>query len=104
VLEAVVALVSMAATYGVGEADDLAALLSRYLPDTPPRTLASRHGGVRRPLLAGYCLRAALLRTSLDIKDTADPELVKEIADPKAGGDSSHGDVPPAVEIQRRLG
>ncbi len=89
VLDAVVALVRSAARQQAAEPAALASLLSRYLPENPPRTLASRHGGNRRALLSAYCLRAALLGKDLQLTDLADPELRKELTDSKSQRDTS---------------
>lgn len=88
VLEAIVALVRAAAVSQIQTPDVLASLLSRYLPETPPPTLRSRHGGDRDALMAAYSLRAALLGQPLLLTDLADPELRKKLTDSTTSADT----------------
>jgi len=88
VVEAIVALVRAAAVNHIQTPDVLASLLSRYLPETPPRSLWSRHGGNRDALMAAYSLRAALLGQQLSLTDLADAELRKKLTDSTGSADT----------------
>jgi hypothetical protein len=76
---AVTALVEAAYKLSFGTNDELIALLTRYLPASPPRGLSSRYGGPRFPLLRAYALRAALCNQQLNVIDLAHNELRKEL-------------------------
>ena len=85
---AVIALVEAAHKLSIGTADKLIALLTRYLPTSPPRSLSSRYDRQRFPLLRAYALRAALSNQSLDLIDLAHDELRKELENPKSYSES----------------
>lgn len=87
-IQAVTALVEAAYKLSVGTTDALAALLTRYLPASPPRGLSSRYGGLRFPLLRAYALRAALSGQSLNLIDLAHDELHKELVAAKPHSES----------------
>lgn len=87
-IQTVTALVEAARKLSVGTTDVLAALLTRYLPASPPRGLSSRYGGLRFPLLRAYSLRAALSGQSLNLIDLAHDELRKELEAPKPHSES----------------
>ena len=78
-LHAIAALVEAAYKQSVCKNDDLAALLTRYLPTAPPRHLFSRFGKSRFPLLHAYTLRAGLEGESMDLHDLAHPELREKL-------------------------
>lgn len=78
-IRAVTALVEAAHKLSVGTNDDLIALLTRYLPASPPRGFSSRYGKLRYPLLRAYALKAALSDQSLSLIDLAPDELRKEL-------------------------
>lgn len=78
-VRAVTALVETAHKLSVGATSALLAFLAHYLPASPPRGLASRHGGQRFPLLHAYALRAALSNQSLNLIDLAHDDLRKEL-------------------------
>jgi len=99
VLQAVTALVEAAYRWSVRGEEDLASLLTRYLPPSPPRGLSSRFGGSRGPFLRAYALRAALSRQSLNLIDLAHPELKKELEKK-----NSHHDTQDAQEFKAGIG
>ena len=76
---AVTALVEAAMEVSVCSHTDAAALLTRHLPETPPRGLAYRNSPLHSPLLRAYFLRAALAGQPLHINDVAHPELRSEL-------------------------
>lgn len=78
-LEAIAALVETAYKQSVCNNDDLAALLTRYLPTSPPSSLSSQFGGSRFPLLRAYTLRAGLNGRSLKLHELAHLELRKKL-------------------------
>lgn len=78
-LNAVIALVETALQQRVCTSDEAAAVLSRYLPDEPPRALSSRFTKARFPILRAYCLRSALKGQVLELRDLAHAELRVEI-------------------------
>ena len=86
--EAVSALVESASIYQLQNNDVLASVLQKYLPETPPRSLASRHSGERSLLLRAYSLQAALKGTNLQLIDLAHPELREKLDNGKTHGDS----------------
>ena len=87
-IQAVTALAEASHKLSVGNKDMLIAVLTRYLPSSPPRGLSSRHGGLRFPLLRAYALRAALGGQSLNLGDLAHEELRKELEHPKPHSES----------------
>lgn len=78
-LSAVTAMVETAYLHGLCNANAGKDLLERYLPETPPYGLASRHSGLRAPYMRAYALRAALAGIPLQLIDLATSELRKEI-------------------------
>lgn len=74
-VQAVTMLVEAVCRLFVGDREILAALLVRYLPDEPPRGIASRFDDTRLPLLRAYTLHAALVGRRLEAVDLAHPEL-----------------------------
>ncbi|MCX5720553.1 MAG: hypothetical protein NT179_00795 [Nitrospirae bacterium] len=88
VIRAVTALVEAAHKLSIGTTDELIALLTRYLPASPPRGLSSRHGQQRFPLLRAFALRAELGRQSIQLIDLAHDELRKELGTQKSHSDS----------------
>jgi hypothetical protein len=78
-LNAVTALVEASLQNAVCSGDEAAAVLSRYLPSEPPRSLSSRFTKSRFPLLRAYCLRAVLQNQVLELRDLAHPELRAEM-------------------------
>ncbi len=81
-------LITAAYRLGICTKDAAMAILARYLPDEPPRGLASRHGGSRFSYLRAYSLRAAFLGKELKLSDLAYPELRKELDEKKSYQDS----------------
>jgi len=79
VLDAVTALVEGALKLSVCTHAAAAELLTRYLPDSPPRGLSSRFSSSRFPLLRAYCLRAGLEHQPLELIDLAHQELRAEL-------------------------
>lgn len=78
-LSAVTAMVETAYLHGLCDADAGKNLLQRYLPETPPYGLASRHSGFRALYMRAYALHAALAGKPLQLIDLATEELRKEI-------------------------
>jgi len=74
-LAAVVAVVESAIELPGFDQGELIQILTRYLPDSPPRGLSSRYGRSRFTLLRVYALRAALTNQVIGINDLAYPEL-----------------------------
>lgn len=87
-LSAVTAMVEVSYLHGLCDADAGKDLLERYLPDTPPYVLASRHSGVRAPYMRAYALRAVLAGEPLQLIDLATAELRKEIEEEKRYSES----------------
>ncbi len=87
-IRAVTALAEAAYKLSVGTKDELIALLTRYLPTSPPRGLSSRYGGLRFPLLRAYAMKAALSDQSLSLMDLAHDELRKELEDSRTYSES----------------
>jgi hypothetical protein len=83
IIEAATALVEAAHRLAIGTTEDLVGLLTRYLPASPPRGLASRYGGLRFPLIRAYALRTALTGGSLRLVDLAHDELRQELENAK---------------------
>ncbi len=77
-LHAVTALVEAAIEVGVGRRAELASILARYLPPSPPHSLASRFGGGHR-FVRAYALEATLANRALEPIDLAHPELRKQM-------------------------
>ena len=88
VLRVVIALVESAHGYRLRDKNVFATLLQRYLPEEPPRSLASRHSERRFPLLRAYTLQAALKGENLQLIDLAHPELREKLEREKTSGDS----------------
>lgn len=98
-VRAVTALVEAAHKLSVGTTDAPLALLTRYLPASPPRDLPSRHSGQRFSLLRAYALRAALGGQSLKPIDLAHDELRKEMENAK-----KHSESQDAREFKKDIG
>jgi hypothetical protein len=79
VLAAATALVEAAYRLSVCEPEKLEQILTRHLPDSPPRSISSEFGGSRFTLLRAYTLRAALRNEALVLNDLAHPELRQEM-------------------------
>ena len=99
VLPSITALVESALFYGLHSANELASLLRRYLPDDPPRTLASRFSDRRFFLLRAYALQAAIEGEDLRLIDLAHPELRKRLEEKNSPYDSGE-----AREFRERVG
>lgn len=78
-LDAVTAVIEATQKKNMCAWTDAVAVLSRYLPTEPPRSLASRFSATRFSLLRAYCLRAALEGKTIELIDVAHAELKKEI-------------------------
>lgn len=87
-LSAVTAMVETAYLHGLCDANTGKDLLERYLPETPPYGLASRHSGVRAHYMRAYALGAALTGKPLQLIDLATAELRKEIEEEKRYSES----------------
>lgn len=80
-LQAITAVIEAACSLSVSTKSDLAAILQRYLPSSPPQDLGSRHNGSRRTtLLRAYTLRAALSKEPLVVGDLAGDAVRAEMA------------------------
>ena len=79
VLESVTALVESAHVHQLRHNHVLASVLHRYVPETPPRGLASRYSRRRFTLLRAYALQAALKGENLQLVDLAHPELREKL-------------------------
>ena len=90
VLQAITALVESAHVYKLRSHDVLASLLQRYLPETPPRGLATWYSAPRVPLLRAYALHAAFKDEDLQLVNLAHPELQEQLEDEKTHHDSQH--------------
>lgn len=78
-LDAVTSLVVASLEFAVCTPNEAASLLSRYVPDEPPRALSSRFTKVRFPMIRAYCLRAALQGKMLELRDLAHAEIRAEM-------------------------
>lgn len=78
-LQAITALVEVGYRQSVCANDELADLLTRYLPTSPPRSLSSQFSKSRFPLLHAYMLRARLEGCCLKLHDLAYLELREKI-------------------------
>ena len=81
---AVAALVEAALKLSLCSRDEGAALLTRWLPGTPPRGMGDRLAISRFSLLGDYCLRAALLGKAIAPADVAHEELKAELEEASA--------------------
>ncbi|HEX4408993.1 MAG TPA: AVAST type 3 anti-phage nuclease/ATPase Avs3a [Xanthobacteraceae bacterium] len=88
-LNAVTALVEASLQQSLCTAEVAIAVLSRYLPNEPPRGLSSRFSKARFPILRAYCLRAALQGRVLELRDLAHAELRAEMDKKNAHSTSS---------------
>ena len=79
VLESVTALVESAHVHQLRHNHVLASVLQRYVPETPPRGLASRYSRRRFTLLRAYALQTALKGENLQLVDLAHPELREKL-------------------------
>lgn len=78
-LHAVTSFIETALLAKVCTSIQAAYLLSRYLPDTPPRGLCSHFEGNRFSLLRAYCLHSALNDKILRVEDLAPADIKKEL-------------------------
>ncbi len=78
-LYAVTSAIELAAAVLPPELEAWAAILRRYLPTSPPSSLASRYGPDRTPLLRAYALEAALRGTQIELLDVAPPDIRKQL-------------------------
>lgn len=80
-LQAITALVESAYIHSITSNQNLADLLTRYLPKTPPPSLSSRYGTTanKSVLLWAYVLRGCLLNRSVELVDLASGEIKKEL-------------------------
>ena len=99
ILLAVVALVEAALKQSVCSCTEAAALLTRCLPSTPPRSLTLRYSRAPVGLLRAYSLRAALTGETLELIDLAHPELKAEIEKT-----TSHSSSQEVEEFKRDIG
>lgn len=74
-------------------------LLERYLPETPPYGLASRHSGVRAPYMRAYALHAALAGKPLELIELATIELRAEI-----GNETRHSESQELCQFREDIG
>ena len=98
-MDAITALVEATLKLKLCSRDEAAKLLTRYLPATPPRGVASRFSGPRSALLRAYSLRAALKGETLELTDLAHPELRTELEK-----QSSHDSTQEVQEFKRDVG
>ena len=75
----ITALVESASFYRLQTNNVLASVLRRYVPETPPRGLASRYNRRRFTLLRAYALQAALKGENFQLVDLAHPELREKL-------------------------
>lgn len=87
-LGAVMAMVETAYLHGLCGHQVGLAILQRYLPQTPPYGISSRHVGERAIYIRSYVLRAALSGKTLELVDVATPELQKELLAAKQHSES----------------
>jgi len=78
-LNAITALIEASLPHAACTPIQAADVLSRYLPNEPPRGLSSRFSRSRFPLLRAYCLRAALQESVLEPRDLAHAKLKDEL-------------------------
>ena len=83
-VEAVTALVAVAHRYSIGSIECRIALLSRYLPASPPYDFRSEYSESRLPLLRAYALRATLSDRVLELRDLAEGRLREEVDNPNS--------------------
>lgn len=88
-LRAVTALVEAGLKVSTYSKSELATLLLRFLPDSPPRVLSSRFSGSQLPFLRACTLQAALSGHILNLIDLAYPDLQKELENKKIGHQNS---------------
>ena len=98
-IDAVTALVEAALKLRLCSRDEAAAVLTRYLPATPPRGLASRFSGPNTVMLRAYSLRAVLKGEGLELADLAHPELSAKLKK-----QSPHEFTQEAQEFERDIG
>lgn len=82
-LRAITSFVEAAYIHGLSNKNILADILNSYLPDAPPRTIASHFSGERFSLLRAYALKAALTGVDLELVYLAHPELREQLEDKK---------------------
>jgi len=78
-LSAVTGLVEAGYMLSVDTPPALASLITRYLPEVPPRGLSSPFSPTRTSFLRAYTLRAALLGQTIDLPDVASPDLKEDM-------------------------
>jgi len=78
-LSAVTGLVEAAHFLSIDTSAALALVITRYLPDVPPRGLSSPFSPTRTTFLRAYTLRAALLGQTIGLQDVASPDLKEEM-------------------------
>ncbi|MBJ7554048.1 NACHT domain-containing protein [Marinomonas spartinae] len=86
-LQAITALVESACIHSITDNQNLADLLTRYLPKTPPQSLSSRYGATasKSVLLWAYVLRGCLRNRPIELMDLASSEIKKELQSNKNG-------------------
>jgi hypothetical protein len=88
-LRAITALVEAGYILSTHRGDELAGILKKYLPKSPPRTLSSPFTRQTRfSLMRAYALQAALAGHRLKLLDLAFPEVRNELEDNKRHYDS----------------
>lgn len=93
VLSAVRASVEIALHQLPHQRETWAALIRRYLPEHPPRSLTERFGTGREPMLRAYALESALRGEPLRLMDLAPADVRKELEQPSRNyrsGDTTH--------------
>ncbi len=98
-LGVVTSLVEAACQLSQFDLKELAVLLSRFLPDNPPRGLSSRFSGSRLSLLRAYSLKASMDGVALELNDLAHPDFRKELET-----QNSHYDSQGAREFKVAIG
>lgn len=97
-LAGITAIVAAAAKLSVSGYDELAQILTRYLPDSPPLGLSSEFSDIRFTLLRAYTLRAALRSETVMLEDLAHPELRQKMErNPRSHSQEEH-------EFQEKVG
>lgn len=88
-LQAITALVEASYTLSIHRDDELASILEKYLPESPPLTLSSLFTRQSRFfLMRAYALHATLADHNLELLDLAHPKIRKELEDKKRHYDS----------------
>lgn len=86
-LQAITALVESAYIHSITSNQNLADLLTRYLPKTPPPSLSTRYEATagKSVLLWAYVLRGCLRNQPIELMDLASSEIKKELQSNKNG-------------------